>query len=250
MNLSGKVALVTGAAGGIGKAIAGRLAEAGARVIIADNNDELIHATAYEFEEQGLLAHPYVLDVTSKAQVDGLIGFTLSHFGAIDILVNNAGIFPFKSLLEMEPSDFGKVIETNLHSVFYATTGVLPVMKERSGGAIINITSIDALHPSMVGLAHYDASKHAVWGFTKSTALECAQYGIRVNAIAPGGVITPGVEAMSGGAVSVNTPRPDIPMGRMGNPDDIGTVALFLASDMARYITGEQIVVDGGLLLM
>lgn len=249
MNLEGKVALVTGAAGGIGKAIAARLAEAGARVVIADKDDALTHSTAYELEEAGFLVHPYVLDVSSETQVADLVHFAVAHFGGIDILINNAGIFPVTPLVDMQAADFKRVIDTNLHSVFYTTTQVARRMKESGSGVIVNITSIDALHPSMIGLAHYDASKHAVWGFTKSAALEYAQYGIRVNAIAPGGVITPGVESMSGGTVSVDAPRPDIPMGRMGESDDIGTVALFLVSDMARYITGEQVVVDGGALL-
>ncbi len=249
VGLVGRVAIVTGSAEGIGKAIAMRLAEAGARVVIADKNDALTHSTAYELEGMGFLAHPYVLDVSSESQITDLVHFTESNFGAIDILVNNAGIFPWSPLLEMQSSDFTKVIETNLNSVFYTTTQVAKLMKERGSGVIINITSVDALRPSMIGLAHYDASKHAVWGFTKSAALEYAQYGIRVNAIAPGGVVTPGVEAMLGDTLPSEAARNDIPLGRMGQPDDIGTVALFLASDMARYITGEQIVVDGGLLL-
>jgi 2-deoxy-D-gluconate 3-dehydrogenase len=130
-------------------------------------------------------------------------------------------------------------------------------MKARAGGRIINITSIDALHPSMVGLAHYDASKHGLWGFTKNSALELAQHKIWVNAIAPGGIATPGVAAMQGG-VDPNSQEQKartvafmakIPMHRMGEPDEIGTVALFLASDMSNYMTGSQIVVDGGALL-
>ena len=128
-------------------------------------------------------------------------------------------------------------------------------MKQQDGGRIINITSIDALHPSMVGLAHYDASKHGEWGFTKNSALELAEHKIWVNAIAPGGIATPGVAAMSQGAsaeqmkASTEAFMAKIPMNRMGEPDEIGKVALFLASEMASYMTGEQIVVDGGALL-
>jgi 2-deoxy-D-gluconate 3-dehydrogenase len=128
-------------------------------------------------------------------------------------------------------------------------------MKAQGGGKIINVTSIDALHPSMIGLAHYDASKHGVWGFTKNSALELAEHKIWVNAIAPGGIATPGTGAGNGAPVSeamasiIKTFLAKIPMHRMGEPDDIGTVALFLASDMASYMTGSQIVVDGGVLL-
>ncbi len=245
--MNGMVSVITGAAGGIGKAIAYRLAEAGSRVIIADNSSDLIHETAREFEECGFMAHPYVLDISDEGQVSGLVSFASREFGGIDILVNNAGVFPSNSLFDMSSSDFKHVIDINLMGVFYATSQVARLMKGRGGGKIINITSVDALRPSSVGLAHYDSSKHAVWGFTKSAALEYAKYNISVNAVAPGGVATPGVEALLGGEVELD--RPDIPMGRIGNPDEIATAVLFLASSMSSYMTGEQIVVDGGLML-
>ena len=133
------------------------------------------------------------------------------------------------------------------------------MIKQGKGGKIINITSIDAIHPSMVGLAHYDASKHGVWGFTKNVALELAPHGITVNAIAPGGVATPGVAKMQSGAAqpadataakaASDAFMATIPMHRMGEPDDIGKVALFLASDMSSYMTGSQVIVDGGALI-
>src|SRR6185369_4560939 len=142
--------------------------------------------------------------------------------------------------------DFDRVIATNLGSVFLCTKYVAAQMiAQKKGGRIINVTSIDALHPSMVGLAHYDASKHGVWGFTKNSALELAADGIWVNAIAPGGIQTPGVEAMQSGPADPAVTKAfmaKIPMRRMGEPDEIGKVALFLASDMATYITGSQIV--------
>jgi 2-deoxy-D-gluconate 3-dehydrogenase len=135
--------------------------------------------------------------------------------------------------------------------VFLTTKYAAEVMKSQGGGKIINVTSIDAVHPSMVGLAHYDASKHGEWGFTKNAALELAPYNITVNAIAPGGVATPGVAAMQQGGSEemLKAVLATIPMKRMGEPDEIGKVALFLASSMASYMTGEQIVVDGGKLL-
>jgi len=175
-------------------------------------------------------------------------------FGSVDILVNNAGIFPPVPIAEMSEEQFERIMHVNLRSVFLTTKHTAAVMKQQAGGRIINITSIDALHPSMVGLAHYDASKHGVWGFTKNAALELAPHNIWVNAIAPGGIATPGVAAMSQGASATQTAATQafldkIPMHRMGEPDEIGTVALFLASDMATYITGSQIVVDGGALL-
>jgi 2-deoxy-D-gluconate 3-dehydrogenase len=177
----------------------------------------------------------------------------------VDVLVNNAGIFPNQPITAMEPADFDRVIAVNLRGLFLCTKYAAQAMIEQGrGGRIINVTSIDALHPSMVGLAHYDASKHGAWGFTKTSALELAPHGIWVNAIAPGGVATPGVAAMQAAAPAPEGVDPEaaiqafleaIPMGRMGDPDDIGRTALFLASDLASYFTGSQIVVDGGALL-
>jgi 2-deoxy-D-gluconate 3-dehydrogenase len=164
-------------------------------------------------------------------------------------LVNNAGIFPFAPLLKMSEADFIRVIDVNLRGVFLCTRLAADRMiQQGTGGRIINVTSIDALHPSMVGLAHYDASKHGVWGFTKNVALELAPYGIQVNAIAPGGVMTPGVAAAQGD-VDTEAFASAVPMKRFADPDEIGRVAAFLASDLASYMTGPQIVVDGGMLL-
>jgi len=252
LDLTGKTAIVTGSAGGIGKAIALRLHEAGANVVIADLNqsgsDDVAHILNEQRESSAL---GYGLDVTNAEAVDSLTEHVVREFGSIDILVNNAGIFPFISLAEMTDDTFSHVIDVNLRGVFLLTKVVSEVMKEhKTSGKIINVTSIDAIHPSMVGLAHYDASKHAVWGFTKNIALELMQYGITVNAIAPGGIATPGVGSTDGEQVAGLGPfLKQIPMGRMGNADEIAKAALFLASDMASYMTGEQVVVDGGRLL-
>ncbi len=181
----------------------------------------------------------------------------VAQFGSVDILVNNAGIFPNIPVMKMTADDFQKVIDINLKGVFHTTKHASEQMiKQGNGGKIINVTSIDALHPSMVGLAHYDASKHGLWGFTKNTALELAPHKIWVNAIAPGGIATPGVAKMQGPAqAGVDMAKvmemfmAKIPMHRMGVPDDIGKVALFLASEMSSYMTGTQVVVDGGVLL-
>jgi 2-deoxy-D-gluconate 3-dehydrogenase len=135
--------------------------------------------------------------------------------------------------------------------VFLCTReAALAMVEQGRGGAIVNVTSIDALHPSMVGLAHYDASKHGVWGFTKNAALEMAPHGIRVNALAPGGVLTEGVQEMGAGtAEAIEAFSAAIPMGRMGDPDEIARAVLFLASPLSQYMTGSQVVVDGGRLL-
>lgn len=253
LDLSGKAAIVTGGAKGIGKGIAYRLAEAGAAVLVADTDEEAAQQTANELADKGWKVAASKTDVSSEAEVQAMIDACKKQFGGVDILVNNAGIYPPKPVAQMTEDEFEKVMHVNLRSCFLTTKHVSEAMKERGGGRIINITSIDALHPSMVGLAHYDASKHGMWGFTKNSALELSQNKIWVNAIAPGGIATPGVQAMQGDGPAnpemIQAFMAKIPMHRMGEPDEIGTVALFLASDMSSYLTGSQIVVDGGALL-
>lgn len=184
---------------------------------------------------------------------------TVSAFGGIDILVNNAGIYPTTPVMQLSSSDFERVLAVNLKSVYLCSKyAVEQMINQGHGGKIINITSIDALHPSSVGLAHYDASKHGVWGFTKNLALEVARHKIWINAIAPGGILTPGVKKMQQSMPLPQGIDPSkilesfiskIPMHRLGEADEIGKVALFLASEMSSYMTGSQIVVDGGVLL-
>lgn len=258
LDLSGKTAIVTGAVG-IGFGIASRLAEAGANVMIASYKQPEIDDTVSKLTQKGWKAKGVQVDVSVEEDVKRMVEETVNAFGEINILVNNAGIYPNMSISQMKVPDFQKIIDVNLKGVFLCTKYVSEQMiKQGKGGKIINITSIDALHPSMVGLAAYDASKHGVWGFTKNSALELAQHKIWVNAIAPGGILTPGTQEMQKNTPS--DPNVDmskvleaflnkIPMHRMGEPDDIGKVALFLASDMSSYMTGSQIVVDGGVLL-
>jgi 2-deoxy-D-gluconate 3-dehydrogenase len=259
LNLSGKTAIVTGGALGIGFGIASRLAEAGANVVIADLKPEAATAAGQKLTSLGFKALALATDVSKEIDVEKMVAHTVEAYGGIDILVNNAGIYPNQLIMNMTVADFHRVIAVNLLSVFMTTKAVSQVMiKQGRGGKIINITSIDALHPSSAGLAHYDASKHGLWGFTKNSALELAPHKIYVNAIAPGGIATEGVAE-----IQKNMQLPEgvdmqklmetfmakIPMKRMGEPDDIGKVALFLASDMSSYMTGSQIVVDGGVLL-
>lgn len=254
INLKGKVAVITGGAKGIGLGIVRRLHEAGASITIADMDETSARIEAERLNRQransALSVH---CDVSQNKDVQSLIASTVKEFGGVDILVNNAGIFPAKTLHEMTDQDFHKVISVNLQGAFMCTKYASEQMiLQGRGGRIINITSIDALHPSMVGLAHYDASKHGLWGFTKNVALELAPHKVWVNAIAPGGIATPGVAAMQepgNQGQNVDAFLSKIPMHRMGEPDDIGKVALFLASDLASYMTGSQVVVDGGVLL-
>lgn len=256
LGLSGKTAVVTGAVG-IGFGIAYRLAEAGANVVLASRSQQELDESVQKLAAKGWNVKGIVTDVSIEEDIKKMVNFAVGQFGSIDILVNNAGIFPIIPVMQMTLSDFEKVLDVNLRGVFLCTKYTAEQMiKQGRGGKIINITSIDALHPSQVGLAHYDASKHGVWGFTKNVALELAPHKIWVNAIAPGGVNTPGVQKMQGEpAQGVDTAKimeeflAEIPMHRLGEPDDIGKVALFLASDMSNYMAGSQIVVDGGALL-
>lgn len=254
MDLSGKSAIVTGGALGIGYAIAARLAEAGAQVLIADKDAAAAETAADALRAAGRTVVACGVDVSDETQIAQMVAAAVDAFGGLDILVNNAGIYPTKAVLEADKAFFEKVIHTNLLGSFYAAQAAAKQMiAQGRGGKIINITSIDALHPSSVGLAFYDASKHGLWGFTKNLALELAPHQIWVNAIAPGGVATPGtgLGRPQDPALAKITEAflAKIPMHRMADADEIGKVALFLASDLSSYMTGSQIVVDGGTLL-
>lgn len=248
VDLSGRTAVVTGGAMGIGQAIARRLHEAGANVVVADVDPS---ATALASELDATRAGSAVAlhaDVSLELDAHRAASTAVEQFGAIDILINNAGIYPQRPVMDMDAGLFRKVLDVNLTGLFLCSKAAAERMIERGhGGRIINITSIDALHPSMVGLAHYDASKHGAWGFTKNLALELAPHDIAVNAIAPGGIVTPGIGDMPQDQIAAFAQT--IPMGRMGDPDDIARATLFLASDLSSYITGSQLVVDGGKLL-
>ncbi|NUM25510.1 MAG: SDR family oxidoreductase [Candidatus Buchananbacteria bacterium] len=253
-DFKGQTVVVTGGAKGIGYGIVERFVEAGANVVISDIDDQTGETKAKSLGKKVAYIHT---DVSQESDVQNLIKTTVERFGSLDVFVNNAGIFPTMPALDMDVELWEKIQAVNLRGVFLCSKEAAKIMVAKSGGVIVNIASIDALHPSQPGLSAYDASKHGVWGFTKNFALEVAPKNIRVNAIAPGGIVTEGVEAMTQGAIKVSDAQSDtikqfaarIPMGRMGIPDDIASVTLFLASDAARYMTGSIVVVDGGYLL-
>lgn len=256
LSLQGKTALVTGGAMGIGLGIVERLCEAGSSVVIADINEAVGNETTANLKSQGKNVAYIKCDVSVESEVKAAVEFVVTTFGTLDILVNNAGIFPTVPVAQMDYTLFEKIQNTNLNSVFLFTKYTAEKMIAGGrGGKIINITSIDALHPSAVGLASYDASKHGVWGFTKNSALEFAPHGITINAVAPGGIATPGTGMVEGGQIKpelkeiVDKFITRIPLKRMGQPDDIGKVVLFMASGLSDYMTGTQVVVDGGVLL-
>jgi 2-deoxy-D-gluconate 3-dehydrogenase len=257
LDLHGKSAIVTGGAAGIGLGITRRLAEAGASVLIADLDENTARLAAKELAEEGFIVEATGADVADEKSVQEVVDTCVQLFGGVDILVNNAGIYPNFPLADLDSSTFDRIVSVNLRGVYLFTKYVSELMKsEQRHGQIVNVTSIDALHPSMVGLAAYDATKHGVWGLTKNVAVELAPFGIQVNAVAPGGIVTPGtavIETPADAGVDMEamlaTFLAKIPMRRMGDPDEIGKVVLFLVSDMASYMTGSQVVVDGGALL-
>lgn len=260
-DLSGKTALVTGGAMGIGKGIAERLGEAGANIVIADINPEQGSLAVSELKAKGVQVAFVQVDISKPTEIENAVNFAVETFKGLDILVNNAGIYPLMPVMNISEEYWDKVQNTNLRSAFFFAQKAAKIMVEKNkGGKIINIASIDALHPTG-NLTAYDTSKGGMVMMTKAIALELGKNGITVNAIAPGGIQTPGVQQSAATILQASglkaadfeamskafTAR--IPLGRQGDPDDIGTVALFLASDAARYITGEVIVVDGGYLL-
>jgi NAD(P)-dependent dehydrogenase (short-subunit alcohol dehydrogenase family) len=255
ISLADKKAVVTGGAMGIGYAIAYRLAEAGATVAIADLNEEKGQKAAQDLTGYGFKAFFLRCDVSQEEDVKKTINAAINAMEGLDILVNNAGIFPFTPLLQLTAADIEKIFAVNVKGILYMTQEVSRWMIDhKQGGCIINLASIDSLHPSHRGLPVYDASKGAVLTLTKSLARDLGSSGIRVNAIAPGGIMTEGAvnQSRSSGETSRTGLREfmsRLPLGRMGVADDIGRVALFLASDLSSYMTGSLIVVDGGYLL-
>ncbi len=253
IKLTGKKALVTGAGMGIGFAIAYRLAEAGANVTLVDFNKEKGRQAADNLVSYGFQASFLRCNVGVEEEVKNTVAAAAAGMGGLDILVNNAGIYPFFPVLEMTSENFEKVLSVNLKGLFFFSREAGRLMASKNSGVIVNVASIDAIHPSSPGLAAYDASKGGVQMLTKSMALELGKQGIRVNAIAPGSIMTEGAiaQGQSSGATRETTRAfmVRIPLGRMGVADDIGRVALFLASDLASYMTGCTVVADGGYLL-
>lgn len=246
MRLSERVAVVTGGSRGIGRAIAHRLAEAGARVILCARSTDAAEAAAGQIRAAGGEAVGLQADVTRDADVRMLVETALSRFGRIDILVNNAGITRDTLLLRMSENDWNDVMEVNLNGVFRCTKAVVRPMVKQRYGRIINITSIAGLVGNP-GQTNYAAAKAALLGFTKSLAREVATRGITVNAVAPGYIHTEMTEALTD--AQREAIRQQIPIGETGQPDDVAYAVRFLASDESRYITGQTLVVDGGLVM-
>ena len=255
-DLSGKTAIVTGAAMGIGKGIAMRLAEAGASVVVADINLEAARTAVKEIKAAGYKAAAVQADTSRVSEAQKVVQAALETFGDLHILVNNAGIYPMSPALDMTEETWDRVLDINLKgAMFFSQAAARAMIAKGHGGKIVSTTSIDAFYPTVGNLAEYDASKGGLVSLTRALAKEWAQHCINVNAIAPGAIATPGGQAGSAGMskeeleAATKAFIAKIPLGRMGEPDDIGRVALFLASEASDYITGTTIVADGGYLV-
>ena len=238
-----KVVLVTGAAHGIGRAIALRFGSEGGQVVVNDVNVQGVEDTVQAVITLGGLAIPGIADVSDKSQVDRLFDMVLENFGTVDVLVNNAGLINVeRHFLEADEAWWDRVIDVNLKSVFLCSFRAAQEMARRHQGVIINMSSGGATRAHR-GMAAYDASKGGIEGLTRAMALDLAPYGIRVNALIPGAIDTQGMSP------DVKRERGEtIPLRRMGESEEIAGPAAFLASDDASYITGHILAVDGGLL--
>jgi len=247
MNLKNKVVIVTGSRRGIGRTIALTLAKAGANVVVSDINMNDCNKVVEEIKAINGNALAVKADVSNPEDINQMVNLTTEKFGKVDILVNNAGIFIQKPLKDVSEKDFNKIININLKGVFLCSKAVVPEMIKQGKGKIISITSI----AGQVGFANssaYCASKGGIINLTRELALELGQYKINVNAIGPGVIETDMTKALLEDKATEEAILANIPLGRVGKPEDIANAALFLASDKSDYITGITLFVDGGWL--
>jgi 3-oxoacyl-[acyl-carrier protein] reductase len=244
--LAGKVALITGASRGIGKAIAEKFAEQGANVAFTyASSEEKANALATSLEAYGVKAKAYKSDASNYESAHQLVDAVVAEFGTIDVLINNAGITRDGLLMRMSEEQWDEVIQTNLKSVFNLTKASMKTMLKARSGSIINMSSVVGVKGN-AGQANYAASKAGILGFTKSVALEIGSRNVRCNAVAPGFIETEMTGALD--EAVVQQWRDAIPLKRGGSPEDVANLCLFLGSDLSTYITGQTINVDGGML--
>ena len=247
ITLQGKAAIVTGAGRGIGKGIAGVFAREGARVLVVNRSAESGQATAAEIVAAGGEASFLQADVKSRADMERMAATCIERYGAIDILCANAGVFPTSHIADMSDEIWDDVLDTNLKGVFYGVRACIPQMKTQAQGRIVVISSITGPNVGWPGLSHYMASKGGVNAFVMGAALELARHNVTVNAISPGSIMSQGLIELGG--EQIDAIRAVIPAGYIGESEDIGYAAVYLASDQARYITGQALVLDGGQIL-
>ena len=241
--LAGKVALIIGAARGIGAGIAERFREEGARIVIGDSEVEAGQVTAKRLEGRFVPT-----DISKKVDAERAVAAALEAYGDLHVIVQNAGIYPWSLIENIEPEEWDAVMGVNLRGTYLLARAALPHMKTQQYGRMIFTSSITGPKVTSPGHGHYSASKAGINGFIKSAALEFSPYGITVNGVEPGNILTEGVQQHRSAAF-IKTMEEAIPLGRLGTPRDVAQAVLFLASDEAAYITGTTIVVDGGQTL-
>lgn len=246
MRLEGKVAIITGSARGIGKATAVKFVKEGAKVVICDVNLEQVNETVEELKKMGGEAIGLKVDVTDRESVNKLIKDTVAAFGKLDVMVNNAGITADNTLLKMSEAEWDRVINVNLKGVFNCGQAAATYMAENGGGVILNASSVVGIYGNF-GQTNYAATKWGVIGMTKTWAKELGKKGIRVNAVAPGFIMTPMTEKMPEKVLEMMKEKS--PLKSLGYPEDIANAYCYLASDEARFVTGTVLSVDGGVVM-
>ncbi len=254
-SLEGKVAIVTGGGSGIGRGIALRFAEAGADTIVAGRRLSVLERVADELRVLGRRSLPVQTDVSQRRDVDNLVQTVMAEFGRVDILVCSAGISDTAPFIEMTDDRRDKVWDINMKGVWNCAQAVIPIMMKQKYGKIINVGSVTGPMVSVRGATAYSASKGAVSGFSRALALEVAEHNINVNTICPGLVDTPLLRAeltkgAFGGHDAMNQIAKSIPLGRLGSIEETGDLAVFLASEASKYITGTETVFDGGRIIV
>ncbi|WMS42361.1 3-oxoacyl-ACP reductase FabG [Acuticoccus sp. MNP-M23] len=245
--ISGRSTIVTGASKGIGKGIAAVFAKAGAKVMVVGRNEADGLATVEALRAAGGTAEWFAADVTDWDAVQAMVARTTEVFGGVDILCANAGAFPQTKIVDMDPAEWDGVMATNLKSTFLCVKACIPAFEKAGKGRVVVTSSITGPVTGYPGWAHYGASKAGQLGFLKTAAMELARYNTTINAVMPGNIITEGLVDL--GEDYMKAMAASIPLKRLGAVEDIGNAALFFASDEAGYVTGQQIVVDGGQIL-
>jgi 3-oxoacyl-[acyl-carrier protein] reductase len=245
--LRDRVAIVIGAARGIGAGIAERLLEEGATVVLADAEADAVGDTAERLKTLGPTL-PVAADISDKAGAEAIASAAMERFGRIDVLVQNAGIYPWTLIENIDPDEWDRVLAVNLKGTFLAAQACLRPMKAQRYGRMVFTSSITGPRVSSPGHGHYSASKAGINGFIRAAAIEFAPHGITVNGVEPGNILTEGMKAHRS-AEFIRSMEEMVPLGRLGTPRDVANAVLFLASDEAEYVTGTTIVVDGGQIL-
>jgi 3-oxoacyl-[acyl-carrier protein] reductase len=246
-SIQGKTCIVTGASKGIGKGIARVFAAQGAKVMVVARGAEDAQKAVDEIRAAGGTADKYCCDVSDWGQVKAMVEATEQTFGSVDILCANAGIFPQVKMVDMAPEDWDQVMSVNLKSTFLCVKAAIPAFEKAGAGRVVVVSSITGPVTGYPGWAHYGASKAGQLGFLKTAAMELSRYNTTINAVMPGNIMTEGLQGL--GQDYLDAMAASIPLKRLGSVEDIANAALFFASKEAAYITGQQIIVDGGQIL-